>query len=35
MLFTSKLSLTVDVRYDTVLTDPALHGLILSFGIGF
>lgn len=35
LLFTSKFSFAVDARYDIVLTDPALKGLIFSFGIGF
>ena len=35
MLFTSSVSLSVDLRYDLVFADPALNGLILSAGIGF
>ena len=35
MLFTSKISLALDFRYDIVLTDPSLKALIFSFGIGF
>jgi hypothetical protein len=35
LFFASKFSLAVDVRYEVVLTDPALKGLIFSFGVGF
>jgi hypothetical protein len=35
MLFTRQFSLSIDTRYDMVLTDPALRGLIFSVGIGF
>jgi opacity protein-like surface antigen len=35
LFFASKFSLALDVRYEVVLTDPALKGLIFSFGVGF
>lgn len=35
MLFTRQFSLSIDTRYDMVLIDPALRGLIFSVGIGF
>lgn len=35
MLFTRQFSLSIDTRYDMVLTDPSLRGLIFSVGIGF
>jgi hypothetical protein len=35
LFFASKFSLALDVRYEMVLTDPALKGLIFSFGVGF
>jgi hypothetical protein len=35
MLFTSRLSLAVDARYEIVLTDPSLKALIFSVGFGF
>lgn len=35
LFFASKFSLALDVRYAVVLTDPALKGLIFSFGVGF
>ena len=35
LFFASKFSLALDVRYDIVLADPALKGLIFSFGVGF
>ena len=35
LLFTQRVSLALDVRYDMVLSDPSLQGLIFSAGIGF
>ena len=35
LLFTQRLSLALDVRYDLVLTDPSMKALIFSAGIGF
>ena len=35
LLFTQKVSVSLDVRYDAVLSDPSLKGLIFSAGVGF
>lgn len=35
MLFTSAVSLSIDVRYALIFDDPTLNGLVMSFGIGF
>jgi hypothetical protein len=35
LLFTQRISLSLDVRYDMVLSDPSLKGLIFSAGLGF
>jgi hypothetical protein len=35
LLFTKRISVALDVRYDVVFTDPSLQGLVFSAGIGF
>ena len=35
LLFTKRISVALDLRYDVVLTDPSMQALIFSAGIGF